>query len=74
MYTKKQGAPPDWTDPVILRQGGTVKDVCNYIHNSLAADLKSALVWGTSVKYSPQRVAVTHELDDEDVCMIVKKA
>lgn len=33
----------------------------------------SALVWGASVKYSPQKVGKDHVLLDEDVVQIVKK-
>ena len=40
---------------------------------TLAGDFKYGLVWGTSTKFSPQRVGLTHEIDDEDVIMIVKK-
>ncbi|PKU30715.1 hypothetical protein llap_18980 [Limosa lapponica baueri] len=40
---------------------------------SLASQFKYALVWGTSTKYSPQRVGLTHMMEHEDVIQIVKK-
>ena len=40
---------------------------------TLAADFKYALAWGRSTKFSPQRVGLTHQMEDEDVIMIVKK-
>lgn len=34
---------------------------------------KYAWVWGSSVKYQPQRVGLDHILCDEDVVQIVKE-
>merc|ERR1712181_213458 len=73
IYTKKPGHPPDFDDGIIFRSGITVKNVCDGIHRTLAADFRYALAWGRSTKFSPQRVGLTHEMEDEDVIMIVKK-
>ncbi|XP_057572218.1 developmentally-regulated GTP-binding protein 2 isoform X2 [Hippopotamus amphibius kiboko] len=73
IYTKKRGQRPDFTDAIILRKGASVEHVCHRIHRSLASQFKYALVWGTSTKYSPQRVGLTHALEHEDVIQIVKK-
>ncbi|KAI5698142.1 hypothetical protein M8J75_002234 [Diaphorina citri] len=69
----KPGAPPDFDDGLILRKGVTVEHVCHAIHRTLASNFKYALVWGTSTKYSPQRVGLAHVMADEDVIQIVKK-
>ncbi|XP_036152169.1 developmentally-regulated GTP-binding protein 2 isoform X5 [Myotis myotis] len=73
IYTKKRGQRPDFTDAIILRRGASVEHVCHRIHRSLASQFKYALVWGTSTKYSPQRVGLTHTMEHEDVIQIVKK-
>ncbi|NWI98541.1 DRG2 protein, partial [Crypturellus undulatus] len=73
IYTKKRGQRPDFTDAIILRKGASVEHVCHRIHRSLASQFKYALVWGTSTKYSPQRVGLTHVMEHEDVIQIVKK-
>ncbi|XP_061032418.1 developmentally-regulated GTP-binding protein 2 isoform X3 [Eubalaena glacialis] len=73
IYTKKRGQRPDFTDAIILRKGASVEHVCHRIHRSLASQFKYALVWGTSTKYSPQRVGLTHTMEHEDVIQIVKK-
>ncbi|PSN48321.1 Developmentally-regulated GTP-binding protein 2 [Blattella germanica] len=73
VYTKKPGQPPDFDDGLILRRGVTVEHVCHAIHRTLAAAFKYALVWGTSTKYSPQRVGLHHVMNDEDVIQVVKK-
>lgn len=75
VYTKKPGESPDFSDAIVLRQrdGFRIGDVCSKIHRTLAGDFKFALVWGTSAKHCPQRVGLTHELEDEDVIQIIKK-
>eukprot|EP00300_Choanocystis_sp_HF-7_P014597 c18742_g1_i2.p1 GENE.c18742_g1_i2~~c18742_g1_i2.p1 ORF type:complete len:366 (-),score=86.50 c18742_g1_i2:137-1126(-) len=45
VHTKKRGEFPDFSTPLILRQGATVQDVCHGIHRSLVNQLKYALVW-----------------------------
>ncbi|EGV64508.1 GTP-binding protein rbg1 [Yamadazyma tenuis] len=74
VYTKPKGKLPDFEEPVVLRNDRcTVEDFCNSIHKSLVSDFKSAFVYGTSVKHSPQVVGLSHELEDEDVITILKK-
>jgi len=73
VYTKKPGEPPDFSDGLILRRGCTVEHVCHAIHRTIADQTKYGLVWGTSTKYSPQRVGMHHVMHDEDVIRIVKK-
>jgi len=70
MYTKPRGRRPDFNEPVIMRNGCRVEDVCNRIHRDFAAKFKYALVWGTSAKHQPQRVGLTHALQDEDVIQL----
>lgn len=74
VYTKKPGRPPDFDDGIILRRNANVEHVCHSIHRSIASIFKYALVWGTSTKYSPQRVGLTHVMAHEDVIQIAKKA
>jgi len=50
-----------------------VSDFCLKLHKSLLADFKFATVWGTSVKFNPQRCGKDHTLADEDVVQIIKK-
>lgn len=73
IYTKKRGDPPDFTEAIIMRRGASVEHVCHRVHRTLVDQFKYALVWGTSTKYSPQRVGIQHVLGDEDVIQIMKK-
>jgi small GTP-binding protein len=75
IYTKPHGLIPDYSAPVVLRQDrATVEGFCNRIHRRLMDNFKYAVVWGSSVKHNPQRVGKDHQLADEDVVQIVKKA
>ena len=76
VYTKPRGKKPDFDDPLILtegRHGVTIESACTQIHRSLLQSFDYAMVWGTSVKHTPQRVGLAHTLHDEDVIQIVKK-
>src|SRR6218665_4047455 len=73
VYTKKRGDQPDFEDGIIMRRASSVEAVCRQIHRTLADQIKYALVWGTSTKFSPQRVGPTHVVHHEDVVQIIKK-
>ena len=77
IYTKKKGEQPDFSAPVVLRKhkgGFSVLAAVNNIHNQLVNNFKEAIVWGKSVKYSPQKCGLKHILCDEDVLQILKKS
>ncbi len=65
---------PDYESPVILSGDTSVEAFCNRLHRQLINDFKYALVWGSSVKFNPQKVGKEHVLNDEDVVQIVKKS
>lgn len=73
IYTKPKGQIPDYTAPIVLKRGATVQDFCFRIHRNLADQMKHALVWGSSVKHTPQICGREHPLADEDVVQIVKR-
>ncbi|KAI9140737.1 P-loop containing nucleoside triphosphate hydrolase protein [Paraphysoderma sedebokerense] len=74
IYTKKRGQYPDLDEGLILRQGATVEHVCHAIHRTLVEQFRYALVWGTSTKHSPQKVGLSHKVENEDVVQIVRKS
>jgi len=75
IFTKKPGNKPDLDSEsgIIMRSGCKVQHVCHSVHRDLADQCKYALVWGTSVKFSPQRVGLQHVMHHEDVIQIVTK-
>merc|ERR1711957_1019562 len=77
IYTKKKGCFPEFKDPLIITPSrGTkhcdVENAVTILHKSLLEEFKHALVWGSSVKISPQACGLSHILHDEDVFQIVK--
>ncbi|PWN38700.1 developmentally regulated GTP-binding protein [Ceraceosorus guamensis] len=74
VYTRKRGEHPDLEDPVIVRAGGTVEDVCNSIHKSLVEKFSYATVWGKSSKFlQGQKVGINHAISDGDVVTLFMK-
>ena len=43
------------------------------VHRTMLDSFDFAMVWGLSVKHTPQRCGLAHQLIDEDVIQIVKK-
>jgi len=73
VYTKPRGKRPDFSDPLILRNGTSIEHVCHGVHREMVAKFKYALVWGQSAKHQPQRVGIAHDIQDEDVVQLMTK-
>lgn len=73
VYMKPRGEEADYKEPMIVRSGSTVLEICNRIHRSLKNEFKYAQVWGRSVKFAGQKVGLDHRLMDEDVITLVTR-
>lgn len=73
VYCKPRGKRPDFSEPLIMRNGVTLDEVCHSIHRDLSKNFKYGLVWGTSAKHQPQRVGIEHRVEDEDVVQVMSK-
>ena len=69
---RPKGGKTDYKEPLIIRNGNSVLDVCNKLHRKLKKDFRYGLVWGKSVKFGGQRVGLNHVLLDEDVLTNIK--
>lgn len=69
IYSKQPGKEPDLEQPFTLPKGATVSDLAVKIHKEVAADLKSARVWGSTV-HDGQSVRGKHILEEGDVVEI----
>jgi small GTP-binding protein len=72
IYMRPKGGKTDYDEPMIMRKGCTVQDVCNKIHRNMVLDFRFSLIWGKSAKFSGQKVGLDHMLIDDDVLTIIK--
>jgi hypothetical protein len=72
VYLKPRNGSPDFEEPLIMTAGSTVFDVCTKIHRKFAGEARYALVSGSSVRFSSQRVGLEHVLNDRDIVTIIK--
>ncbi len=71
VYLQPKGGEPDLDEPMIVRKGATVADVCNHLHKDFRESFKHARVWGRSAKFEGQEVGLGHVLQDGDIVSIV---
>jgi uncharacterized protein len=72
VYMRPKGRETDFKEPLIIKNGATVEDVCNKIHRNMAKNFRYGLVWGRSAKFAGQKVGLDHKVADEDILTIVK--
>ncbi len=73
VYLKPQSGKIDYDEPMILKRGATVEDVCRAIHRDFLNRFKYGLVWGKSARFPGQHVGLEHKLEDEDIIRLVVK-
>lgn len=72
VYLRPKGGETDFKEPLIVREGYTVEDICNKLHRKMKRQFKYGMIWGKSVKFDGQRVGLDHTMQDEDVLTIIK--
>ncbi|MFQ5998398.1 MAG: OBG GTPase family GTP-binding protein [Candidatus Bathyarchaeia archaeon] len=73
VYMRPRGSETDYKEPLIMKRGSSVLDVCNKIHRNLKNEFRYAQVWGKSAKFGGQRVGLDYRLLDEDVLTFVSR-
>lgn len=71
LYLKPQSGDADLEEPLIIRRGSTVENVCTKLHREFVQRFRYARIWGKSVKHPGQRVGLTHKLIDGDLLTII---
>ena len=67
MATKEQGKKADLEEPLIMKRGATVRDVCMKLHRDFVNKFKKAKIWGKSAKFPGQMKGLPHKLEDGDI-------
>jgi len=71
IFLKPQSGVADLEEPLIVRSGSTVGDVCRRLHRDFVDHFRYARVWGESVKHPGQRVGLSHRLKEGDLLSII---
>ncbi len=71
LWMKPQGEAADMEEPLVVRRGSTVGDVCDHLHRDLRRRFRYAQVTGPSSKFPDQRVGIDHELEDGDILTLI---
>lgn len=73
VYMRRRTGETDFEEPMVIRGGATVADICDKVHRGMRDGFRYAQIWGKSVKFGGQRVGITHRLMDQDVLTIITK-
>jgi small GTP-binding protein len=73
IYMKPYGEEADMKEPMIMRRGSTIGDICRKLHRDFVDQFRYAKIWGTSVKHDAAKVGLQHQVEDGDVVTIVTK-
>jgi ribosome-interacting GTPase 1 len=72
VYLRQPGGETDYSEPLILKEGSTVKTVCEKLHRETIQKFLYARLWGPSAKFPEQTIGLNHVLQDTDTVMIIK--
>ncbi len=68
IYLKEPGKEADLKEPLIIFRKATLRDLCSKLHRDFMDRFRFARIWGSSVRYSGQRVVkLRHTLHDSDI-------
>jgi ribosome-interacting GTPase 1 len=73
VYMRRRTGETDFVEPMIIRSGSTILEVCNKVHRGMKNEFRYALIWGKSASFGGQRVGINHRLMDEDVLTLVTR-
>jgi hypothetical protein len=70
VFMKEPGKDADLEEPMIMKKGSTIKQLCEKVHREMVKNFRFARVWGPSAKFPGQRHSLDHTLRDKDIVEI----
>jgi len=67
IFCKEVGKKADMGEPLILREGDSVRTMCEKLHKDFVSKFKFSRVWGKSAKFDGQILMLKHKLKDNDI-------
>ena len=71
IYLRKEGKV-DREEPLILKNGSTVRDLLEKIHLDLTNEVKEVRLWGKSAQHPGQKISLSRTLNDEEIIGFTK--
>ncbi len=66
IFLKEPRKPVDMKEPIVMKRGATIRDLCLKIHRDFVDKFKFAKVKGPSAKFDWQILSLGHVLKDGD--------
>jgi ribosome-interacting GTPase 1 len=71
VFCKEVGKKADMGEPMIMKSGSNLRDVCEKLHRDFVSKFTFARIWGKSAKFDGQGIrSLDHQLKDEDIVEI----
>ena len=71
IFMKPQGEKADLEEPMVVRKGTTVTEICQRLHRDFVRKFRYSQIWGPSAKFPGQTVGINHEVCDGDIVSII---
>ena len=73
IFMKPQGEKADLEEPMVVRKGTTIAEICQRLHRDFVRKFRYSRVKGPSAKFDWQRVGLEHRLKDGDLLTIITR-
>ena len=71
VFMKPQGDKADLDEPLVVRKGTTISEICQRLHRDFIRKFRYSQVWGSSAKFPGQTVGLGHEVRNGDIVSII---